>query len=100
MANIYCREGHYDRALEVHKSVLETKTRVCGQDSLVVPKCYGNLGNVLDDMTRAHTHIHLSMHKYICIYEDDLVVCLRARTTGSSIRIDCESARRLSLHRL
>jgi hypothetical protein len=31
MAIIYQQQGHYDQALEIYKSVLETKIRVCGQ---------------------------------------------------------------------
>jgi tetratricopeptide (TPR) repeat protein len=37
---------NYDQALEIHKSVLETKIRVCGQDSLSVAASFNNLGEV------------------------------------------------------
>ncbi len=32
MAIIYQNQGHYDHALEIYKSVLETKIRVCGHE--------------------------------------------------------------------
>ena len=32
MAIIYDQQGHYDQALEIYKSVLETKIRVCGHE--------------------------------------------------------------------
>jgi hypothetical protein len=46
MAIIYETQGHYDQALEVYKPVLETKIRVCGQDSLDVATSKHNIASV------------------------------------------------------
>ena len=43
MAIIYRKQGHYDQALEIYKSVLETKIRVCGHDHPDVAVSYKNL---------------------------------------------------------
>ena len=46
MANIYQNQGHYDQALEIYKSVLETKIRVCGHDHPDVADSFNNIGVV------------------------------------------------------
>ena len=46
MAIIYEQQGHYDQALKIYKPGLETKIRVCGQDSLSVAASFNNLGEV------------------------------------------------------
>ena len=46
MAIIYQYQGHYDQALEIYKSVLETKIRVCGHEHPDVAKSYLGLGSV------------------------------------------------------
>jgi hypothetical protein len=37
MAIIYNQQGHYDQALEIYESVLETKIRMCFVGTLRVP---------------------------------------------------------------
>ena len=46
MAIIYQDQGHYDQALEIYKSVLETKIRVCGHEHPDVAVSYKNLAAV------------------------------------------------------
>jgi hypothetical protein len=46
MANLYQDQGKYDLALEVYESVLETKIRECGQDSLDVATSKYNIASV------------------------------------------------------
>ena len=48
MAIIYQNQGHYDQALEIYKSVLETKIRVCGHEHPDVAASYNNIGMVYD----------------------------------------------------
>ena len=42
-AIIYHNQGHYDQALEIYKSVLETKIRVCGHEHPTVADSKYNL---------------------------------------------------------
>ncbi len=46
MAMVYKDQGKYDQALEIHKSVLETKIRLCGHTHLSVAHSYNNLAMV------------------------------------------------------
>ena len=46
MAIIYQQQGHYDQALEIYKSVLETKICVCGHEHPDVAVSYKNLAAV------------------------------------------------------
>ena len=46
MAIIYQDQGHYDQALEIYKSVLETKMRVGGHEHPDVASSYSNIGVV------------------------------------------------------
>ena len=46
MATIYWKQGHYDQALEIYKSVLETKIRVCGHEHPDVATSFNNIGSV------------------------------------------------------
>ena len=46
MANLYQDQGKYDLALEIYESVLETKIRECGQDSLDVATSQYNIASV------------------------------------------------------
>ena len=46
MANLYQDQGKYDLVLEVYESVLETKIRECGQDSLDVATSQYNIASV------------------------------------------------------
>jgi len=48
MAIIYQNQGHYDQALEIYKSVLETKIRVCGHEHPDVDTSFNNIGVVYE----------------------------------------------------
>ena len=46
MANVYNRQGHYERALEYHQKSLDIKIKVVGHDHLSVADSYQNIGIV------------------------------------------------------
>ena len=48
MAIIYQQQGLYDQALEIYKSVLDTKVRVVGHNHMSVAATYNNMGSVYD----------------------------------------------------
>jgi len=61
MAIIYEQQGHYDQALKIYKPGLETKIRVCGQDSLDVAASFNGLGHVYRSLGKYQEA--LEMHK-------------------------------------
>ncbi len=61
----------YDKALEVYKSVLETKIRVCGQDSLDVAKTRENMAMIY----YAQVHYDQALQVYKSVPQTMIRVC-------------------------
>ena len=63
IAIIYEEQGHYDQALEIYKSALETKIRMCGLMKPKRLKVYARLGlistklPIVMDLIEIHTSI-------------------------------------------
>ena len=65
IAIIYEEQGHYDQALEIYKSALETKIRMCGLMKPKRLKVYARLGlistklPIVKDLIEIITHIQM-----------------------------------------
>jgi tetratricopeptide (TPR) repeat protein len=89
MAIIYETQGHYDQALEVYKPVLETKIRVCGQDSLNVAASKYNIASLketqgdLEGARRLFLECEQIYAKVLgADHEETLDAAMRAQTVG------------------